>query len=174
MLLNVVLKSHEKAILVGSSMGAWIALHVALRHPGKVTGIVGVASGIDFTESLYNSASGKQKTDWKTTGFAHFPSQYEAEPFPISCNFIRDAQETWLLLDKSSIPITCPVRLLHGQNDNDVSWQVSMKLNNLLESNNVVLILIKDGDHRLSRPQDLERMVACLDELLTLNNETRI
>ena len=161
-----VLEAHDKVIVVGSSMGAWIACHVALRHPEKVSGIVGVAAGIDFTETILRSASQEQANDWTANGVAYFPSQYEDDPYPISWNLIQDAQEKWLLLSKPSIPIKCPVRLLHGQEDDDVSWHVSTKLGAALASQNVVLSLIKDGDHRLSRPQDLKRMADCLDELL--------
>jgi pimeloyl-ACP methyl ester carboxylesterase len=167
MLTNILFTQHEKVILVGSSMGAWIAFHLALMYPERIIGILCLASAVDFTQDVYLTATDEQKCDWQTTGIAYLPSQYQTEPYPMTQNLIRDAQEKWLLMDKGDpIPIKCPVRLLHGQNDDDISWEKSLRLAELLESKDVVLTLIKAGDHRLSKPGDLKRMLAALDDLI--------
>lgn len=92
-------KSHERVLLVGSSMGSWIAFHLALKYPDKVAGIVGIASAVDFTQhSLYDKATDAQKAEWRTKYVAYFPSEYESDPYPISWCLVEDAQEKWLLL----------------------------------------------------------------------------
>jgi pimeloyl-ACP methyl ester carboxylesterase len=175
---HVLFKNNNNAIiLVGSSMGAWIAIHLALWYPQNIVGIIGIAPAIDFTEDIYRSATTSLKADWANRGLINLPSRYDAEPYPITWNLIDDAKKKWCLLDRKTIPISCPVRLLHGQNDEDVPWDKSLRLSNLLESDDVILTLIKSGDHRLSTPRDLERILHSVDELVmkfsTSNNHER-
>jgi pimeloyl-ACP methyl ester carboxylesterase len=178
-LLDVFLKKHKqvRVLLVGSSMGAWIAVHLALKYPDKIAVIIGIASAIDFTENSLNAkASEEQKSDWNTKGIAYFPSDYEAEPYPITWRLIQDAKENWLLMGASTssteIPVHCPMYLLHGQTDKDIPWNVTMELAELVQSNNVIVTLIKDGDHRLSRPQDIRRITEAMDELVQESQNT--
>jgi pimeloyl-ACP methyl ester carboxylesterase len=163
---NILLKNNDRIIIVGSSMGSWIALHLATLYPQNIVGIVGVASAVDFTEDIYNSATSIQKKDWENNGVAYFPSRYDSEPYPVTWNLICDAKQKWYLMDKSTnISITCPVRLLHGQCDEDIPCEKSLQLSSLLDSEDVILTLIKSGDHRLSTPQDLKRILDSVDEL---------
>jgi pimeloyl-ACP methyl ester carboxylesterase len=171
-LMEVLIQEHDKVLLVGSSMGAWISVHLALRNPQKVAGIVGIATAVDFTQhTLYEKAADVQRKDWKTKGIAHFPSEYESDPYPITWQMIQDAKEKWLLMDNhtsshQTIDIHCPIHLLHGQRDNDISWKVSLKLIEHIATDDAILTLIKSGDHRLSRPQDVRRIIAAVDEML--------
>jgi len=259
-------KTRKKVILVGSSMGAWISIHLALRYNNNnnnnkdddhdhdtdsstvknssadsttteseelhapttssgvapaaieempVSGILGVAAAPDFIQDLYFASSPEQRAEWKNTGVAYFPSRYsstsgDGDGYPIAWSLIRDAARNWGILpstsansstlntapffaeaatasnDESSVPVRsrlrvrCPVRLLHGKCDEDVSWKKSLELSNLLrrqaaatetnhhcDANNTVgLTLIDGGDHRLSRPQDIQLLLDTLDSMV--------
>ncbi|GAC1347051.1 MAG: alpha/beta hydrolase [Acetobacteraceae bacterium] len=140
-------------VLVGSSMGGWIALLVALARPGRVAALVGIAAAPDFTETLmWDAMTPAERATLLRDGTLHVPSQY-GDPYPVTRHLIEDGR-TRLLLHEP-IPIRCPVRLLHGQRDPDVPWSTALRLADRLEAEDVQLTLIKDGDHRLSRPQDL-------------------
>jgi pimeloyl-ACP methyl ester carboxylesterase len=174
-ILNTVLASHNKVIIVGSSMGAWIALHLAILHPKRVGGLVGVAAAIDYFQDVFMSATPEQRIQWRLNETVYLPSQYDTDDHPISWNLIQDAQENWLLLEddtnatthnRKKIPIHCPVRLIHGQLDLDVPWQKSVRLMEMLTTDEGVLTLIKSGDHRLSQPQDLMRMLDAVSDLI--------
>ena len=142
-----------KTILVGSSMGGWIALLAALKRPGRVAAIVGIAAAPDFTERLmWDAMTPDERARLLRDGVLRVPSQY-GEPTPIARTLIEDGRRH-LLLD-APIPIVCPVRLLHGQADPDVPWETAVRLAERLASHDVRTTLIKDGDHRLSRPADL-------------------
>jgi len=162
---HVVLKGNDKVLLVGSSMGAWISLHLALKSPGTISGIVGIASAPDFLNDMYSSFSKEQKDLLLTQGFVTLPSEYSDEPYIITKQLIDDAVQNWLLLDRT-ISIYCPVRLLHGQVDSDVCWQKSIHLAQQIAAKDTVVTLIKDGDHRLSRSQDIERIKLTVRELM--------
>lgn len=140
-------------ILVGSSMGGWIALNVALQIPERVTGLVGIAAAPDFTERLMWSAMAPQERQrLMTEGLLEAPSEHGGH-YSITRALIEDGRNH-LLLDKP-IELTCPVRLLHGQRDQDVPWETALHIAACLTGDDVQVTLIKDGDHRLSRPQDL-------------------
>jgi pimeloyl-ACP methyl ester carboxylesterase len=150
-------------LLVGSSMGGWIALLAALARPERVAGLVGIAAAPDFTETLmWEAMSGPERATLLRDGVLHVPSAY-GEPTPVTRALIEDGRSRLLL--GGPIPLRCPVRLLHGQRDEDVPWQTALTLADRLEGGDVTVILVKDGDHRLSRPQDLallRRSVAAL------------
>ena len=151
-------------ILVGSSMGGWIALLAALARPERVTGLIGIAAAPDFTEELMWSAMmPDERAHLERDGVLHIPSQY-GDPTPVTAALIADGR-TRLLLDRP-IPLRCPVRLLHGQRDPDVPWQTALRLAERLQSDDVQATLIKDGDHRLSRPSDLALLRRALGGLL--------
>lgn len=140
-------------VLVGSSMGGWIALLVALARPQRVSGLVGIAAAPDFTESLmWDAMMPPERARLLQDGVLHLPSQY-GEPTPVTLRLIEDGR-THLVM-RGPIPIRCPVRLLHGQRDPDVPWETALHLAERLEGADVRITLIKDGDHRLSRPDDL-------------------
>ncbi|WP_390586716.1 alpha/beta fold hydrolase [Erythrobacter sp. MTPC3] len=137
-------------LLVGSSMGGWLMLLVAEQLGARLAGVVGIAAAPDFTRWGYSDAQRAQLAAGQTV-FEDNP--YGPEPTPTYAGFYADA-ETLMRLE-SEVSITCPVHLLHGQRDADVPWETSLELAEALRSDAVKVTLIKDGDHRLSRDQDI-------------------
>ena len=151
-------------LIVGSSLGAWIALLAAVARPDRVRGLVGIAGAPDFTEDLiWTAASPAMRFALATEGRWTRPSAYSDEPDVITMRLIEEGRQHLLL--RAPIPLTCPVHLIHGQRDPDVPWRTSLRLAERLESDDVTVELIKDGDHRLSRPTDLARISAAVDRL---------
>ncbi|MGH6913718.1 MAG: alpha/beta hydrolase [Geminicoccales bacterium] len=148
-------------VVVGSSMGGWIALLLALAGPERVRGLVGIAAAPDFTEDLLlANATGAQRLALDQQGFWMQPSAYGGEPFLITRRLLEEGRRHLLL--RAPIPIPCPVHLLHGQRDPDVPWQTALRLAERLESEEVTVELIKGGDHRLSSARDLARIAAAV------------
>jgi pimeloyl-ACP methyl ester carboxylesterase len=146
-------------VLVGSSMGAWIALRLALERP--VAAVVTIAGAPDFTDwglDLTNADHAALARD----GFVDRPSLYGA-PYRYHAGLIADGAASRVL--GGAIAVDCPVRLLHGQADPDVPWRLSLDVAARLRSSDVQVVLIKDSDHRLSRPQDLALLEATLEAL---------
>jgi pimeloyl-ACP methyl ester carboxylesterase/N-acetylglutamate synthase-like GNAT family acetyltransferase len=155
-------------IVVGSSMGGWIMLLLALARPERVRALLGIAAAPDFTEDLLlPEATEAQRLDLDRQGFWLQASAY-GEPYPVTTRIIEDGRRHLLL--RAPIAITCPVHLLHGQCDADVPWQTALRLAERLESDNVTIELIKAGDHRLSTEADLARMTAALERLDALTS----
>ena len=151
-------------VIVGSSMGGWIMLLAALARPGTVVGLVGIAPAPDFTEDLmWSQFSDDVRRQLETKGIWHEPSIYADEPYPITYRLIQEGRRHRLL--GGTIPLACPVRLLHGMRDPDVPWRHSLRLIDALESRDVTLTLVKDGDHRLSEPADIDRLVTTVESL---------
>jgi len=152
-------------VLIGSSMGGWIMLLATLMAPKRICGLLGIAAAPDFTEKLiWNAFSDQQKKDMETTGYVDIPNCYEGPDYRITKKLIDDGRNH-LLLD-NDIPITCPVRLIHGQLDEDVPWQTSLETSQKLISEDVEVTLVKSGDHRLSEADDLKRFENILTRLL--------
>jgi pimeloyl-ACP methyl ester carboxylesterase len=152
-------------IVAGSSMGGWIALHLALLRPEKVTGLLGIASAPDFTEELiWNVISENTREKLMRDGVFYEPPKYDSEPTPMTKQLIEDGRKH-LLLNRETLPITCPIRLIHGMGDKDVPWEFSQRILKKAQSENISLHLIKDGDHRLSRDQDIKSILALADDL---------
>ncbi|WP_156681641.1 alpha/beta fold hydrolase [Sphingomonas profundi] len=147
-------------LLVGSSMGGWLMLLVALARADRIAGLVGIAAAPDFTEWGFDAVA---KACLARDGRLSQPSAYAEEPTVTTLAFWQSGQAN-LLLDRP-IALDCPVRLLHGQADADVPWQVAPRLAAALRSADVQTILVKDGDHRLSRPQDIALLIATLESL---------
>jgi pimeloyl-ACP methyl ester carboxylesterase len=146
-------------VLVGSSMGGWMALLVALARPERVKGLVLLAPAPDFTDKLmWASFDDNQRREIMEEGFWTRPSGYDPAGYPITRDLIVEGRE-WNVLD-GEIAIDVPVRILQGGLDVDVPWTHSLDLADKLRSKDVVWSLMKDGDHRLSRPQDIARMVS--------------
>jgi pimeloyl-ACP methyl ester carboxylesterase len=150
--------SEGPLVLVGSSMGGWMALLVALARPERVKGLVLLAPAPDFTDRLmWASFDESQRRQIMEQGFWTRPSDYDPAGYPITRDLIVEGR-AWNVLD-GEIAIDVPVRILQGGLDPDVPWTHSLDLADKLRSKDVVWSLIKDGDHRLSRPQDIARMV---------------
>jgi len=143
-------------VLVGSSMGGWIMLLAALARPERIKGLVGIAAGPDFTEDLvWNQFSEKQKHEMSETGQVMIENCYDdKEPYQITQNLIEEGRKHLLLQNK--IAITCPVRLIQGMKDEDVPYQTAMRIAEKLESEDVEVHLVKNGNHRMSEPENLE------------------
>jgi pimeloyl-ACP methyl ester carboxylesterase len=151
-------------ILVGSSMGGWIALLTALARRGRVAGLVGIAAAPDFTEDLlWDAFSPDQRTELQRQGVLRLPSKYSDKPYSITLKLIEEGRRHLLLRD--AIDLACPVRLLHGMRDPDVPWQRSLKLAERVTTGDVRVVLVKEGDHRLSREQDLALLCRSVEEL---------
>ncbi len=144
-------------ILVGSSMGGWLALLIALRLGRRVAGLVGIAAAPDFTTWGFTDA---QKARLVEEGEIAEPSEYGFEPTITTRAFWESGQRNLLL--QEPIAITCPVTLLHGQVDPTVPWRNSLTLAEHLASPAVTTLLIKDGDHRLSRDSDIALLIAAV------------
>lgn len=151
-------------VLVGSSMGGWIACLAAMALPRRVRAMVLVAPAPDFTEKLMTPEIPPEgHAALAADGVWLRPSEY-GDPYPITRNLLEDGAR-WSILGSEPIPIEVPVRILQGGDDPDVPWRHALELAQGLKSDDVVFTLIKDGDHRLSRPQDIARLIATVEEL---------
>jgi pimeloyl-ACP methyl ester carboxylesterase len=156
-------------VLIGSSMGGWIALLLARelrRAPVPDAGLAGmvlIAPAVDFTEVLmWSKFSPEIRQEIESKGFWLRPSQYDIAPYPITRQLIEEGRRHLLL--GNLIETGCPVRILQGVEDPDVPWGHAVELVARLAQDDVVLTLVKDGDHRLSRPEDIERLLAAVAE----------
>ena len=153
-------------VLVGSSMGGWMALLAALALKRRVAAMVLIAPAPDFTQKLmWPEFSAAQQAEIMQQGHTLRPSDY-GDPYTITRDLIEDGKQ-WALLD-APIELTCPVRILQGMQDPDVPWQHAFRLVEAITSEDLVFSLIKDGDHRLSREEDIARLVATCGELAGL------
>jgi len=151
-------------ILIGSSMGGWIALLVALARADRVAGLLGIAPAPDFTERMIRFRLGPdQLAALERDGRFIAPSAYDPAGYPITRHLLEEARAHLLL--PGPIPIACPVRLLHGQRDPDIPWRTSLDLAGALVGDDVRVVLVKDGDHRMSRDQDIALMLRLAREL---------
>lgn len=150
-------------VLVGSSMGGWIACLAAMVRPERLKAMVLIAPAPDFTEKLMAPELGPEaKAALATDGVWLRPSDY-GDPYPITAKLLEDGAR-WSILP-GPVPITAPVRILQGGQDPDVPWRHALELAQGLNGEDVVFTLIKDGDHRLSRPQDIARLIAAVEEV---------
>jgi len=158
-------------VLIGSSMGGWLALLMARERrqraaaapAASVAGLVLIAPAIDFTEVLmWQKFPPELRRAILEQGFFARPSQYSSEPYVITRALIEEGRAHLLL--GGMIETGCPVRILQGVEDPDVPWDHAVELVSHLAQDDVVLTLVKDGDHRLSRPEDIERLIAVVEE----------
>jgi pimeloyl-ACP methyl ester carboxylesterase len=150
-------------VLVGSSMGGWLMLLAALERRKRVAGLLGLAAAPDFTEELlFDAFSIEQKQQLLTEG--QVPIEDEFGTYPITRRLIEDGRQHLLL--HAPINLNCPVRLIHGKKDDSVPWRTALRLQEHLVSDDVEVTLVKSAGHRLSEPEDLDRMLSILDDLL--------
>jgi len=151
-------------ILVGSSMGGWIMFLTALARPDRVAGLIGVAPAPDFTRRLmWDGFDEDIRETLRRDGVYLEPSQYDDEPYTITMQLIEEGDNHMILDD--GIELDCPVRILHGMEDPDVPWQHALTIVQSLKSKDVTLSLVKHGDHRLSEPDDIERLTTTVEAL---------
>lgn len=149
-------------ILIGSSMGGWLMLMIALKLVSeKLHAMIGIAAAPDFTQWGY---SADDRAIISRDRVLYEQNPYGPEPTPMHQKFFDDGQANLML--GSEIAIDCPVTLFHGQNDNDVPYDISVQLAQHLRSSHVHIHLIKDGDHRFSRDQDIAMLISKLNMLL--------
>jgi pimeloyl-ACP methyl ester carboxylesterase len=157
-------------LLIGSSMGGWLALLMVLAlraraqtGPASVCGLVLIAPAVDFTEELmWKRLTPEIKHELEATGVWARPSEYSREPYIVTRQLIEEGRKHLIL--GGMIETGCPVRILQGVEDPDVPWRHAVELVSRLASDDVVLTLVKDGDHRLSRPEDIERLIRAVAE----------
>jgi pimeloyl-ACP methyl ester carboxylesterase len=148
-------------VLIGSSMGGWIALHVALRRAGRVAALVGIAAAPDFTQWGF---SDRRKNELAANKRIETPNPYGAEPQVFTRAFWQSGQDLRLLDD--DIAIACPVRLVHGDSDGDVPLDIAVRTMGRLRSADVQLLTIKGGGHRLSEPHEIAAILRTVAALL--------
>jgi pimeloyl-ACP methyl ester carboxylesterase len=166
---------HGPQILVGSSMGGWLALLLvrelkrrrtatpAQKLSATVAGLVTIAPAVDFTEELmWKRFTPEIRRELEENSIWQRPSQYSTEPYLVTRQLIEEGRNHLLL--GGMIETGCPVRILQGVEDPDVPWRHAIELTSRLASDDVVLTLVKDGDHRLSRPEDIERLIGAVAE----------
>ena len=153
-------------VLVGSSLGGWIMLLAALARPERVRALVGIAAAPDATEDLvWAELSEEQRATMLRDGFLRLPSEYSPDGYIYTRALIEEGRRH--LVMRAPIPLRCPVRLLHGMRAPDVPWRTSLALAEKLESCDVAVTLVKDGDHRLSTEENLALLTRTLEPLLT-------
>ena len=151
-------------VLVGSSMGGWIALLVAKAMPDRVAALVGIAAAPDFTEdSMWADFDATQRAALTRDGFVDLPSDYAEGPYRITRRLIEDGRRNLVL--RSPLPLPFAVRLLQGSADADVPQTVALRLFEHAQCPDLRLTLVKGADHRFSEPENLALLARTLDEL---------
>ncbi|KAM6144478.1 palmitoyl-protein thioesterase ABHD10, mitochondrial [Phoenicopterus ruber ruber] len=152
-------------ILVGSSLGGWLMLHAAIARPDKVAALVGVAVAADHLVTTFKKLPIEAQKEIEEKGEWKFPTKHNEEGYySLTYDFIREAENHCVL--NSPIPITCPIRLIHGMKDGDVPWQISMQVADCVVSKDVDVILRKIGQHRMSEKEDTKLLVNTVDDLI--------
>jgi pimeloyl-ACP methyl ester carboxylesterase len=161
------LDDEAPVLLVGSSMGGWIMLLAALARRQRVAGLVGIAAAPDFTRRMVEEEfDDEQRLALLHQGRVELPSEFDDGPYVITQALIDDGNGRCLL--DGPIALDIPVRLLHGMQDSAVPWQTALTIAEALQSEQVIVTLVKDGDHRLSEPADIARLCAAVAEVSEL------
>lgn len=160
---------NKKIILVGSSMGGWIAFLAAISLPKQIVGIVGLAPALDFTKDLWKSFSPSQKRKIKSKGIIFTPCNWSKQGEPWGISLFRDVKQYYLM--KNTIKLNIPIAIIHGKKDDCISPEKSLKLMDLIKSNKCKLTLLKNSGHRLSDDDaldclknDIQWIVSCIQD----------
>lgn len=156
----------KPVILVGSSMGGWLALLAALQRRELVRGIVGVAPAPDFTDRMRGRMSGAQQAELDRDGVVWVPSD-DGPDYPIAQSLIDDGRKHFLMQDL--IPLDIPVHICQGMRDDSVPWETALSIAQKLTSRDVTVTLIKDADHRQNRPEDLAMLMAAVRGIIPID-----
>lgn len=153
-----------KTMLVGSSMGGWISLLLALKSSERIHSIVGLAAAPDFTKIMEEGMSDQQRQELEEKGYFALDNDYSDDPYMITKKMIEDGRDQFLL--GKNIDVNVPVRLIQGKKDMDVDWHTAEKIKASLLSNDVEVILLDEADHRLSAPNELDVLSKTIRALL--------
>lgn len=149
-------------ILVGSSMGGWVALSLARDMPDRVAGLVGIAAAPDFTEdAMWEGFSAAQRATLLSEGQIALPTEYDDAPYIITKRLIEDGKDQLVL--RRPLSLACPVHLLHGTADADVAQSVPLRILEHATCDDLQLTLVKGADHRFSTPDNLAQIVATVE-----------
>ena len=155
-----------KQILIGSSMGSWIMFLLAAKRKLNIACVIGIASAPDFTKSFWKNAKLDVKKELIEKGIFWQNSLYSDDKTPITYKFIIDSKKFYILKDK--ISLDCPVRLIHGLNDKDASYKNSIKLAKKITSPDISIHFLPEGDHRLSKPNEINCIIQLIRETHSL------
>ncbi|EPY73237.1 mycophenolic acid acyl-glucuronide esterase, mitochondrial precursor [Camelus ferus] len=152
-------------ILVGSSLGGWLMLHAAIARPQKVVALIGIAAAVDSLVTQFNQLPIETKKEIEMKGVWSMPSKYSEEGvYRVQYSVVKEAEHHCLL--HSPIPVSCPVRLLHGMKDDIIPWQTSVQVADRIVSTDVDVILRKHSNHRMKEKADLQLLVYTIDDLI--------
>lgn len=151
-------------VLIGSSMGGWLSCLAAIARPDRLKALVLIAPAADFVEALMKPGLPPEAlAAIERDGVWMQPSPYDPAGYPITRVLLEDGAR-WSILP-GPIPITVPVRILQGGQDDAVPWVHALETANAIKGEDVVFTLIRDGDHRLSREADIARLIATIEEV---------
>lgn len=159
----------ENALLIGSSMGGWLSLLLALERTENIHALIGIAAAPDFTNDLwFNRLNEEQRDIVLEKGYVETPNNYSDEPYIFTKALFDDGKSHFLLENENDLDI--PMTLMQGMQDPDVPWETSVRIQKAFPKADIDIIFIDDGDHSLSRPEDLEMLNRELVSLSNRNN----